>query len=98
MLCADRRDLRRSRGLRHAEELGVSPGYLARIKRGERNLALDSVDQLADRLAVAALVLLDRQAGTRADDADRLSNSIARSRQLPLGPNCADATTCGRGD
>ncbi len=56
------RDLRRSRRLTHdglAEELGVTPRYLAGIERGERNLTLDSVNVLADQLGVAALVLLD---------------------------------------
>lgn len=55
------RDIRRSRGLTQeglAEELGVSPRYLAGIERGERNLTLDSVDVLADQLGVAARELL----------------------------------------
>ena len=55
------RDLRRSRGLTQenlAEELGVSPRYLAGIERGERNLTLDSVDVLADQLGVLASALL----------------------------------------
>ena len=56
------RDLRRSRGLTQeklAEELEVTPRYLAGIERGERNLTLDSVDALAEQLGVAALTLLD---------------------------------------
>ncbi|WP_232820420.1 helix-turn-helix domain-containing protein [Brachybacterium sp. YJGR34] len=55
------RDIRGSRGLTQeglAEELGVSPRYLAGIERGERNLTLDSVDVLADQLGVAARELL----------------------------------------
>nr|WP_284990663.1 helix-turn-helix transcriptional regulator [Arthrobacter sp. efr-133-TYG-120] len=55
------RDLRRTRGLtqeRLAEELGVSPRYLAGLERGERNLTLDSMDVLANQLGVAALTLL----------------------------------------
>ncbi|MFD4420259.1 helix-turn-helix domain-containing protein [Agromyces sp. NPDC058484] len=60
-LGAQVRDLRRSRGMTQeklAEELGVSPRYLAGIERGERNLTLDSVDVLAAQLGVAALALL----------------------------------------
>lgn len=55
------RDLRRSRGLtqeRLAEQLGVTPRYLAGIERGERNLTLDSVDALAAQLEVDAASLL----------------------------------------
>jgi len=55
------RDLRRSRGLtqeRLAEQLGVTPRYLAGIERGERNLTLDSVDALAAQLEVDAASLI----------------------------------------
>jgi transcriptional regulator with XRE-family HTH domain len=60
-LGAQVRDLRQSRGLTQeglAEELGVTPRYLAGIERGERNLTLDSVDALADQLGVPAKALL----------------------------------------
>lgn len=60
------RDLRRSRGLTQeklAEQLDVTPRYLAGIERGERNLTLDSVDALAAQLGVAAAVLLDPGVG-----------------------------------
>jgi len=56
------RELRRSRGMtqeRLAEELGMTPRYLAGIERGERNLTLDSVDALAKQLSVQSLDLLD---------------------------------------
>ena len=65
VLGAQVRDLRRSRGLTQeglAEELGVTPRYLAGIERGERNLTLDSVDMLAGQLGVVALALLDSAA------------------------------------
>lgn len=55
------RDLRRSRGLTQeglAEQLGVTPRYLAGIERGERNLTLDSVDALAAQLEVDAVSLI----------------------------------------
>lgn len=61
-LGAQLRDLRRSRGLTQeglAEQLGVTPRYLAGIERGERNLTLDSVDALAEQLDVSASSLLD---------------------------------------
>lgn len=60
------RDLRLSRGLtqeRLAEELEVSPRYLAGIERGERNLTLDSVDALAKQLGVASSALLEQAPG-----------------------------------
>lgn len=41
-----------------AEELGFTPRYYAGIERGERNLSLDSVDDLAVKLAVPAISLL----------------------------------------
>lgn len=56
------RDLRRSRGMTQeklAEQLEMSPRYLAGIERGERNLTLDSVDLLAGQLGVAAFALLN---------------------------------------
>lgn len=55
------RDLRFARGLTQeglAEELGVTPRYLAGIERGERNLTLDSIDALAAQLQVTSLSLL----------------------------------------
>lgn len=56
------REIRRSRDLTQealAEELDVTPRYLAGIERGERNLTLDSVDALAEQLDVDAASLLD---------------------------------------
>lgn len=50
VLGAQLRDLHRSRELTQeglAEQLGATPRCLAGIGRGERNLALDSVDALA---------------------------------------------------
>lgn len=61
VLGAQLRELRRSRGLTQeglAEDLGVTPRYLAGIERGERNLTLDSVDALAEQLQVPAIMLL----------------------------------------
>ncbi|MGP5684192.1 helix-turn-helix domain-containing protein [Brachybacterium alimentarium] len=55
------RALRVSRGLTQeklAEELDVTPRYLAGIERGERNLTLDSIDALADALRVDNVALL----------------------------------------
>lgn len=62
VLGAQVRNLRRSRGMtqeRLAEELEISPRYLAGIERGERNLTLDSVDLLAEQLGVSPWSLLD---------------------------------------
>ena len=64
VLGAQVRELRRARGLTQealAEELGVTPRYLAGIERGERNLTLDSVDALASQLGVPATALLTSQ-------------------------------------
>lgn len=55
------RDLRRLRGHTQeglAEQLEVTPRYLAGIERGELNLTLDSVDALAEQLGVEASSLL----------------------------------------
>lgn len=55
------REVRRSRGQTQellAEQLGVTPRYLAGIERGERNLTLDSLDSLALRLGVDVRTLL----------------------------------------
>lgn len=55
------RALRASRGLTQeklAEQLDVTPRYLAGIERGERNLTLDSIDALADALRVEGVALL----------------------------------------
>lgn len=55
------REVRHARGLTQeglAEQLGVTPRYLAGIERGERNLTLDSVDGLAKQLEVTGLSLL----------------------------------------
>lgn len=61
-LGAQVREVRRSRGLTQealAEQLDVTPRYLAGVERGERNLTLDSVDALAKQLGVAAQALLE---------------------------------------
>lgn len=58
------RAIRRSRGLTQeqlAEQLSVTPRYLAGIERSERNLSLDSVDALADQLGVTVSIRLDDQ-------------------------------------
>ena len=58
------REVRHARGLTQeglAEQLGVTPRYLAGIERGERNLTLDSVDALAKQLDVTGLSLLEYQ-------------------------------------
>lgn len=55
------REVRKRRGLTQeklAEQLGVTPRYLAGIERGERNLTLDSVDALAANLEIDSRVLL----------------------------------------
>lgn len=55
------RALRSARGLTQeaiADELGFTPRYYAGIERGERNLSLDSIDDLAVKLAVPATSLL----------------------------------------
>lgn len=55
------RALRSTRGLTQeaiADELGFTPRYYAGIERGERNLSLDSIDDLAVKLAVPATSLL----------------------------------------
>ncbi|MFF3038889.1 helix-turn-helix domain-containing protein [Arthrobacter citreus] len=60
-LGANLRQIRQSRSLTQealAEQLGVTPRYLAGIERGERNLTLDTVEVLADDLGVRALDLL----------------------------------------
>ena len=60
------RSLRTSRGLTQeklAEQLNVTPRYLAGIERGERNLTLDSIDELAKRLGVDGAALLGADAG-----------------------------------
>lgn len=54
-LGAQVREIRRVRGLTQealAEQLGVTPRYIAGVERGERNLTLDSVDALAKQLGV----------------------------------------------
>ncbi|MDO4256347.1 MAG: helix-turn-helix transcriptional regulator [Kocuria sp.] len=55
------RELRHNRGLTQeqlAEQLGVTPRYLAGIERGERNLSLDTLDALAKGLGVESRSLL----------------------------------------
>ena len=56
-LGAQVREIRRARGLTQealAEQLEVTPRYLAGVERGERNLTVDSVDALAKQLGVDA--------------------------------------------
>lgn len=43
-----------------AEQLGITPRYLAAIERGERNLTLDSIEALAAQLGVDPHSLLTR--------------------------------------
>lgn len=55
------RRIRFQRGLTQeqlAEELGMSVRYLAGVERGERNLSLDTLDDLAARLGVQTEALL----------------------------------------
>lgn len=60
-LGAQVREIRRVRGLTQealAEQLGVTPRYIAGVERGERNLTLDSVDALAKQLGVEMTLLV----------------------------------------
>ena len=60
------REIRKSRNMTQellAEQLGVTPRYLAGIERGERNLSLDSIDALAGQLRVEATSLLSEREG-----------------------------------
>lgn len=43
-----------------AEQLGITPRYLAAIERGERNLTLDSIEALAEQLNIDPHSLLVR--------------------------------------
>lgn len=55
------REIRRARGLSQqafADELGVDRTYIGSLERGERNLTLDTVVALAERLRIDVLELL----------------------------------------
>lgn len=59
------RRLRQQRGLSQeefAEVLGVHRTYMGGVERGERNLTLQSVEKLAERLGVDPVVLLSEPA------------------------------------
>lgn len=66
-LGANLRAIRRERRLSQeqlAHELRFDRTYVASVERGERNLTLDTVSDLADRLGVDALGLLqERRSG-----------------------------------
>lgn len=56
------RAIRLVRGLTQeqlAEELGVSPRYLAGVERAERNMSLATVESLAEQLGVTPRIVLD---------------------------------------
>ncbi|MGV1035139.1 MAG: helix-turn-helix domain-containing protein [Microbacteriaceae bacterium] len=60
-LGANLRSYRESRHLSQeklAHEIGVTPRYLAGIERGERNMTLDSIDALAQKLNIDSLELI----------------------------------------
>ncbi len=60
-LGANLRAIRQSRGLSQqdfAHHLGYDRTYVASVERGQRNLTLDTVSDLADRLGLDALDLL----------------------------------------
>lgn len=55
------RELRREKGLSQeafAHELGLHRTYMGGIERGERNLTLTTLEQLAERLGVPATALI----------------------------------------
>ncbi|SMX98385.1 helix-turn-helix domain-containing protein [Brevibacterium linens] len=56
------RAIRLARGLTQeqlAEELGVSPRYLAGVERAERNMSLATVESLAEQLGLTPRIVLD---------------------------------------
>lgn len=60
------RRLRKQRGLSQedfAEVLGLHRTYMGGVERGERNLTLQSVERLAERLGVDPVVLLTEPSG-----------------------------------
>lgn len=42
-----------------AAELSVSSRYYEGVERGERNLSLDTIEKMANKLAIPAINLLD---------------------------------------
>lgn len=62
-LGANLRAIRQARGLSQqdfAHYLGYDRTYVASVERGERNLTLDTISDLADRLGVDAVGLLQK--------------------------------------
>lgn len=62
------RRIRSERGLSQedlAESVGMHRTYVGAVERGERNLTLQSVEQLADRLSVPVDALIQRDPSAR---------------------------------
>lgn len=62
------RRIRSERGLSQedlAESVGMHRTYVGAVERGERNLTLQSVEQLADRLSVPVDALIQRDPSIR---------------------------------
>lgn len=51
-----------------AEHLGYDRTYVASLERGERNMSLDSLTALAEKLGIEPLSLLADFTGERSDD------------------------------
>ena len=78
------RALRIARGLTQeklAEQLNVTPRYLAGIERGERNLTLDSIESLVAQLEVATPVVGRDRGELALEDRDQEVAGPARRLQ-----------------
>ncbi len=64
-------NLRNARARRHlsqaglAAKAGISVSYISMLERGQRSPLLDTIDRLAEALAVSPLSLLERTGETR---------------------------------
>lgn len=64
------RTVRQSRGLSQeqlAAQLGFSTRYVAGLERSERNLSLNAIDELAQKLGVKPTLILDSDASDAKD-------------------------------
>ena len=63
-----------------AEDVGLSPAYIGQIERGERNISLDKLVLIVNRLGVTVDYVLSESLSLKTDEYDIVINQLLEGR------------------
>lgn len=63
-----------------AEDVGLSPAYIGQVERGERNISLDKLVLIVNRLGVTIDYVLNESLSLKTDEYDVVINQMLEGR------------------